>query len=73
MKSTGKNLATGTKVSWNTSRGRTVGVVVKKLTHPTHVKTHKVSASKAKPEFLVKSLKSGKKAAHKAGALKREG
>jgi hypothetical protein len=71
MKSSGKKLASGTKVAWNTSRGRTVGVVVKKLTHQSRIKTHKVSASKKNPEFLVKTLKSQKTAAHKASALKK--
>ena len=70
-KSGSKELAPGTKVTWNTSRGRTVGVVVKKLTANTRIKTHKVNASKAEPEFLVKSLKSGKPAAHKAKSLKK--
>jgi len=46
-----------------------VGKVVKKLTSPTKIKGHKVAASKDKPEFLVESDKSGKRAAHKADAL----
>lgn len=71
MKSRGNKLAPGTKVRWNTSQGGTVGVVVKKLTNSTRIKTHKVSASKKKPEYLVKSIKSGKKAAHKQSALKK--
>lgn len=66
-----KNLRPGDKVSWNTSRGKITGVVMKKLTHDTHIKTHKVSASKENPEFLVESEKSGKKAAHKPSALKK--
>ncbi|MBA4147703.1 MAG: DUF2945 domain-containing protein [Verrucomicrobia bacterium] len=64
-------LKSGDKVEWNTSRGKTVGVIKKKLKHPTHIKTHKVNASEKKPEFLVESLKSGKKAAHKPEALKK--
>jgi hypothetical protein len=71
MKSGGNKLTPGTKVSWNTSRGPTKGVVLKKLTSKTSIKTHKVSASKSSPEFLVKSLKSGKRAAHKAKAFKK--
>jgi hypothetical protein len=69
MKSPSKKLTVGKKVTWNTSRGRTVGVVVKKLTDKTRIKTHKVSASEKSPEYLVKSLKTGKLAAHKAKAL----
>jgi Hypervirulence associated proteins TUDOR domain len=66
-----KKLKAGDKVSWNTSQGRTTGKVVKKLTRATHVKTHKVAASEAEPEYLVESSKSGKRAAHKKSALNR--
>jgi hypothetical protein len=71
MKPRAKSLNVGDKVSWATSRGKTVGVVEKKLTSTSHVKTHKVSASKKNPEYLVKSAKTGKSAAHKPGALKK--
>lgn len=64
-----KSLKKGDKVSWNTSQGRTHGTVVKKQTSETHIKGHKVSASKDNPEFIVRSDKSGKQAAHKADAL----
>jgi hypothetical protein len=62
----------GDKVSWNSSGGHSVGHVEKKLTSPTAIKGHKVAASRDNPEFLVKSDKSGKLAAHKADALKKE-
>jgi len=71
MKKRSKELKPGDKVTWNTSRGKTVGVVKKRLTGKTSVKTHKVSASKASPEFLVESSKTGKKAAHKPQALRK--
>lgn len=61
----------GDKVSWTSSGGKSTGEVVKKQTSPTKIKTHKVSASKDNPEFIVQSEKSGKKAAHKASALKK--
>jgi uncharacterized protein YijF (DUF1287 family) len=64
-----KSLKKGDKVSWNTSQGRTHGTVVKKQTSDTHIKGHKVSASKGEPEYIVKSDKSGDRAAHKADAL----
>jgi hypothetical protein len=64
-------LKSGDKVRWNTSRGKTTGVVVKKLTSPTRIKSHEVSASKENPEYLVESCKSGKQAAHKPKALKK--
>lgn len=64
-----KTLKKGDKVSWNTSQGRTTGTVVKKQTSSTHIKTHKVAASKDNPEYIVKSSKSGDTAAHKAQSL----
>ncbi|WP_416676382.1 hypervirulence associated TUDOR domain-containing protein [Egbenema bharatensis] len=59
----------GDRVQWNTSQGKTEGVVVKKLTEPTDIKGHHVKASEDNPEYLVKSEKSGKEAAHKPEAL----
>ena len=64
-----KNLKKGDRVGRDSSGGHSVGKVVKKLTSPTKIKGHKVAASKDKPEFLVESDKSGKRAAHKADAL----
>ena len=64
-------LKPGDKVTWQTSRGETEGTVVKKQTKPTKIKGHKVAASKDNPEYIVKSDKSGKEAAHKPDALKR--
>ena len=45
--------------------------MVKTLTKPIRIKAHKVASSKASPEVLVKSAKSGDLAAHKPGALKK--
>jgi hypothetical protein len=61
----------GDAVSWESSGGHSEGKVVKKITKPTAIKSHKVAASAENPEFIVKSDKSGKIAAHKAGALKK--
>ena len=44
---------------------------MRKQTSPTRIKGHEVAASKDNPEYIVKSSKSGKTAAHKPGALKR--
>jgi hypothetical protein len=68
-----KTLKPGDKVSWNTSQGRTTGRVVKKQTRGGKIKTHKVAASQANPEYIVESDKSGKRAAHKGSALRRRG
>lgn len=61
----------GDEVSWNTSQGETHGKVEEKLTSPIDIKGHHVAASKDNPEFLVKSDKSGKEAAHKPEELKK--
>ena len=66
-----KTLKRGDKVSWNSSGGHSVGKVVKKQTTPTQIKGHKVAASDDNPQYIVKSDKSGKEAAHKADALKK--
>jgi hypothetical protein len=59
----------GDSVKWNTSQGETSGHVVKKVTHPTSIAGHKVTASTAEPQFEVASDKTGKHAIHKADAL----
>ncbi len=61
----------GDRVAWETPQGKTTGIVKKKLTSPTKIKTHKVAASKKNPEYLVESEKSGKPAAHKPEGLKK--
>jgi hypothetical protein len=72
-------LKRGDKVSWETPQGRTKGKVVKKLTSDARVgnkgqKGTKVSASKDDPRYVVESEKSGKRAAHRPGSLrKRDG
>ncbi|MDB5557973.1 MAG: hypothetical protein JWQ36_907 [Enterovirga sp.] len=66
-----KELKPGDAVTWDTSQGETQGNVVKKQTSPTTIKRHKVAASKDNPEYIVKSDKSGKIAAHKPGELRK--
>ena len=63
--------STGDKVEWKTSQGTTHGEVVREQTSPTYIKGHKVAASKDNPEYIVKSAKTGEKAAHKPEALKK--
>ena len=62
---------TGDKVSWSASGGTAHGKVVKKQTSSTHIKGHKVAASKDEPQFIVETDE-GKKAAHKAEALSKD-
>jgi len=66
-----EELKKGDKVEWKTSQGKTTGEVEKKLTSPTEIKGHHVAASKDNPEYLVKSEKSGKEAAHKPESLEK--
>ena len=67
-----RDLEKGDEVEWNTSQGKTVGKVVRKQTTETHIKGHKVAASKEDPQYIVESEKSGKRAAHKPDALKKK-
>ena len=64
-------LKPGDKVKWNTSQGETHGKVEKKQTSETRIKGHKVAASKDDPQYIVKSDKTGAKAAHKPEGLKK--
>lgn len=66
-----KDLKPGDAVDWQTSQGKTTGVVKKKLTTKTKIKSHVVDASKENPQYLVQSKKSGGLAAHKSSALKK--
>ena len=64
-------LKSGDRVSWNSSGGEAHGKVIKKLTSPTQIKGHKVAASPDNPEFIVET-DTGKRAAHKPGALHKD-
>ena len=61
----------GDNESWNSHAGHALGKVVKKIVKPTTIKGHHISASKDNPEFIVETP-AGKRAAHKASALKQE-
>jgi hypothetical protein len=67
-----KTLKKGDKVEWDTSQGKTHGTVEKKLTSKTQIKGHTAKATKDDPQYMVKSDKSGKKAAHKPDELKKK-
>lgn len=61
----------GDKVVWNSSQGAVEGEVVRKLTSPIDIKGHHVAASRAEPEYLVRSDRTGAEAAHRAESLRR--
>ena len=64
-------LKAGDKVSWKSHGGEAHGKVVKKITSPTKIKSHKVAASPDNPEFIVETDE-GKRAAHKPSALMKD-
>jgi hypothetical protein len=64
-------LKTGDRVAWRSSGGGSVGRVERKLRSPAGIKGHEIAASEDSPEYLVRSEKSGKIAAHKPAALRR--
>lgn len=66
-----KALKTGDRVAWQSSGGGSVGRVEHDLKSPGKIKGHEVAAAHDNPEFLVRSDKSGKDAAHKPSALRR--
>jgi hypothetical protein len=66
-----KSLHVGDKVEWNSSGGRSIGRVAKKVTKTTRIKGHVAKATKENPQYEVRSKKTGKRAIHEAGALKR--
>ena len=68
-----RNLKPGDRVRWNTSQGETSGRVEKKLTSETHIKRHVAKPTEDDTEYLVRSSKSGKLAAHRPERLKKEG
>lgn len=66
-----KELSTGDRVSWNTSQGRTRGTVEEKKTKDFRFAGQDFTASDDEPAYIVKSEKSGDKAAHKGSALRK--
>jgi len=67
-----KQLKPGDKVAWKSSQGETEGKVEKKITSETKIKGHTAKPTKDDPEYLVKSSKTGAKAAHKPKELKKQ-
>lgn len=60
----------GDKVSWDSSGGSAEGKVVKKTTTDGKIKDFEYKASKDDPKYIVETGE-GKRAAHKAGELKK--
>jgi hypothetical protein len=64
-------LKQGDHVEWNTSQGKTHGVVTRKITGTAKAGGHTAHATPSDPEYEVKSDKSGKAAIHRPDALKK--
>jgi hypothetical protein len=61
----------GDHVSWNSEAGRVTGTIQKKITSQIIFKGYKRHASKAEPQYIIKSDKTDHVAIHKASALTR--
>ena len=59
----------GDLVEWNSEAGRVRGVIVKKLVSNIRLKGYVHHASKADPQYVIKSVKTGHVAIHKGQAL----
>lgn len=73
MSSQSDEFKQGDRVEWESSQGTIVGKVEQKLTEPIDIKKHHVDASADEPQYLVKSEKTGKQAAHKPESLHKVG
>ncbi|PVE96000.1 DUF2945 domain-containing protein [Microbacterium sp. TPD7012] len=66
-----ESLGRGDRVSWNTSQGRTRGVVEERRVEDFELDGQRFTASAGEPAFIVTSEKTGARAAHKGAALRR--
>jgi hypothetical protein len=66
-----EKLKPGDHVEWNTSQGKTKGVVTRKVTGVAKAGGHTAHATPSAPEYEVKSDKSGKQAIHRPDALRK--
>ncbi len=66
-----KTFRRGDVVEWNSEAGRVRGVIVKRVVSNVRFKGYVHHASKAEPQYIIKSLKTDHVAMHKGGALKR--
>ena len=66
-----RELKTGDRVAWQSSGGGSVGRVERNLMSPGKIRGHEIAASEDNPEYIVRSEKSGKTAAHERATLRR--
>jgi DUF2945 family protein len=68
-----RSFRAGDHVEWNSEAGRVRGRIIKKVTSTIVFKGYKRHASKAEPQYLIKSDKTDHVAIHKGTALKKVG
>jgi Hypervirulence associated proteins TUDOR domain len=66
-----KTYKRGDHVEWNSEAGRVRGVIMKKVLSDIRFKGYVHHASKAEPQYIIKSDKTDHIAIHKGRALKR--
>jgi len=64
-----KTFKRGDRVAWNSEAGRVSGIVQKKITSEIIFKGYRRHASKAEPQYIIKSDKTDHVAIHKGSAL----
>jgi hypothetical protein len=67
------NFKAGDHVEWNSEAGRVRGTILKKVTSEIEFKGYIHHASKAEPQYLIKSDKTDHIAIHKGSALTKLG
>jgi DUF2945 family protein len=65
----GKSFKRGDVVEWNSEAGRVRGVILKRVVANTRFKGYMHHASRADPQYLIKSVKTDHIAMHKGQAL----
>jgi len=65
-----KAFTRGDLVEWNSEAGRVRGIIVKKLISSIRMKGYVHHASKAEPQYVIKSVKTDHVAIHKGSALR---
>ena len=61
----------GDVVEWNSEAGRVRATIIKKLTSDVRIKGYTHYASKADPQYMIKSIKTDHVAIHNGRALRR--
>lgn len=66
-------LRKGDRVTWRSHGGTAVGRITRRITGRTRAGGREVAASPDDPQYEVRSEKSGGRAVHRPGALRRKG